>query len=56
MRYNMKNRYLVIAFAFLVTAVQAQAKKWSLQECIAYAEKNNLSIAQFELDYEQTLI
>jgi len=52
----MKNRYLVIAFTFLVTAVQAQAKKWSLQECIAYAEKNNLSIAQFELDYEQSLI
>jgi len=56
MRYNMKKFQLLFVLVCALASVQAQVKKWSLQECIAYAEKNNLSIAQFELDYEQSLI
>lgn len=38
--------------ALLVSSVTFAQKKWTLQECIAYAEENNISLAQFELDYE----
>ncbi|MEK8178713.1 TolC family protein [Flavobacterium buctense] len=31
-------------------SVQAQTKKWTLEECVAYALENNISIQQSELD------
>ncbi|MEL6485391.1 MAG: TolC family protein, partial [Bacteroidota bacterium] len=31
-------------------------KKWTLEECVAYAVENNLSIAQFELDLKNAKI
>lgn len=42
-----------ITFFFLLFAtisIHAQQKKWTLEECIAYALENNISIQQSELD------
>ncbi|MBT8255261.1 MAG: TolC family protein [Bacteroidia bacterium] len=38
---------LIIGFS-----VQAQNKKWTLKECVAYALENNISVKQSELDVE----
>jgi outer membrane protein len=35
---------------------QAQNKKWTLKECVAYALENNINIKQSELDIETALI
>ncbi len=44
---------IIIAFLLLaVGLVSGQTKKWTLQECVAYAVENNLTIAQSELDLE----
>jgi outer membrane protein len=32
----------------------AQNKKWTLQECVAYAIENNISVKQSELDIENS--
>lgn len=40
----------IIFFLFLGIASQAQVKKWTLQECVAYALENNISVKQSELD------
>jgi outer membrane protein len=46
-----KINYLSIAFVFLIGfASQAQTKAWTLEECVRYAIKNNISIKQSELD------
>jgi len=46
-----KINYLSIAFVLLIGfASQAQTKAWSLEECVRYAIKNNISIKQSELD------
>lgn len=56
----MKNYSFKIVMLFFVLLVgfnsQAQAKKWTLQECVDYALKNNISIKQTELDAETTAI
>jgi len=55
----MKNTCFKIAmllFLFLGIYAQAQNKKWTLQECVDYALKNNISIKQTELDAETTAI
>lgn len=56
----MKNYSFKIVMLFLMLLVgfnsQAQAKKWTLQECVDYALKNNISIKQTELDAETTAI
>jgi outer membrane protein len=41
----------IFAFMFLVT-LNAQDKKWSLEECVQYALDNNISIKQQELNQE----
>jgi len=42
-----------MACLFLISAgLTAQTKKWTLQECIAYALENNISIKQSALDVE----
>lgn len=50
----MKNKivhYTVILLTFMIgLTTQAQTKKWTLEECIEYALKNNISIKQSELD------
>jgi outer membrane protein len=50
-----KINYLSIAFIFLLSfSIQAQTttqtKAWTLEECVNYAIKNNISIKQTELD------
>src|SRR5690554_3034386 len=44
-----------VAIAFLVlfgTVMYAQPKKWTLEEAVAYALENNISVKQSELDIE----
>ena len=41
----------ILAFIFFTT-INAQDKKWTLQECVDYALDNNISIKQQELSKE----
>lgn len=52
----MKLKIALIALGLVSALGTAQNKTWTLEECVLYAEENNLSIAQFELDYENALI
>jgi len=45
-----KNYYLLTFFFFLAVFASAQSKKWTLEECVNYALKNNISIKQSEID------
>ncbi|MFE3846487.1 TolC family protein [Flavobacterium sp. LB3P45] len=48
-----------ISFVFIVLfglSVQAQSKKWTLEECVNYAVQNNISIKQTELDSKTAMI
>lgn len=47
----MKIIFSILNF-LLVICIQAQDKKWSLEECVEYALKNNLTIKQSELNLE----
>ena len=56
---NMKNILLKFILSFILIlgiTCSAQDKKWSLQECVDYAVKNNISIKQSDLDLETTKI
>ena len=46
---------LIVILIFSVT-IQAQSKKWTLEECVKYALQNNISIKQSELDSKNVLI
>lgn len=52
----MKFRLTALVLVFSIGMVCAQQKKWTLEECVIYAEENNISIAQFELDLENAKI
>jgi len=41
----------ILAFVFFIT-LNAQDKKWTLQECVEYALDNNISIKQNRLNVE----
>ena len=41
---------IVIIFALLALTIQAQEKKWTLNECVTYALENNISVKQSALD------
>jgi outer membrane protein len=45
---------IAIPFFFLILSISltAQNKKWTLQECVAHALENNISVKQSELDIE----
>ncbi|HSN49002.1 MAG TPA: TolC family protein, partial [Flavobacterium sp.] len=46
-----KNKCISFVFILLLSlSIQAQTKKWTLEECIKYAIDNNISIKQTELD------
>lgn len=48
---------ILLACLFLFSfGINAQTKKWSLQECVAYALENNISIKQSALDIESAEI
>lgn len=50
----MKRTIATIVIFFITTVIFAQDKKWTLEECIAYAMDNNIAIKQSELDVEVT--
>ncbi len=52
----MKKSIKIILFLFVVTNSFAQAKKWTLEECVNYAYKNNISIKLSELDSKNSAI
>ena len=39
-----------------LSVITAQQKKWTLEECVAYAVENNLTIEQYELDLQSAII
>jgi outer membrane protein len=46
-----KINYFSVVFILLFSfSIQAQTKKWTLEECVKYAIDNNISIKQTELD------
>lgn len=54
----MKNNFKIsLLFLFLAGfSSQSQVKKWTLQECVDYALKNNISIQQTDLDNKTAAI
>ena len=52
----MKIKLTIILFTVFGLATYAQAKKWTLQECVDYALEKNISIKQSELDLETSEI
>ncbi|MFC7774410.1 TolC family protein [Flavobacterium sp. GCM10027622] len=53
-----QNPKIIIAFTLLLSsfAGQSQSKKWTLDECVNHAVKNNISIKQSELDKKSSEI
>jgi len=49
-------KLLLVSLLFVGITASAQNKKWTLQECVDYAIKNNISIQQSELDLKTTVI
>ncbi|PCJ97906.1 MAG: transporter [Flavobacteriaceae bacterium] len=52
----MKLKLTALLSLLIIGIGTSQQKKWTLQECVAYAVDNNLTIEQFELDLEYTKI
>ena len=54
----MKNKFFIslVLIALSCFNLQAQSKKWTLEECVDYAIKNNISIKQSELDIKSASI
>ena len=52
----MNLKLIVLVFFIAIGSSTAQSKKWTLEECVAYAVEHNLSIEQFELDLENAKI
>ena len=56
-KYMAKRSFLSLILIFVFSsAIQAQSKKWTLEECIKYAIQNNISIKQTELDSKTAAI
>lgn len=51
----MKKSFLIV-LVLVAIASQAQQKKWTLEECVAYALENNISVKQSELDVNASKI
>ena len=56
MKQSFINKAPFLALLFLSVLSNAQSKKWSLEECVEYAIKNNISIQQSELDTKSAAI
>ncbi len=52
----MNFKFTALLLLFSIGAITAQQKKWTLEECVAYAVENNLTVEQFELDLENAMI
>ncbi len=56
-KYMEKRSFLsLITMLICRVTIQAQSKKWTLEECVKYAIQNNISIKQSELDSKTALI
>ena len=56
-KYMEKRSFLsLIVMLVCNITIQAQSKKWTLEECVTYAIQNNISIKQSELDSKMALI
>ncbi len=52
----MKSKVSILVFLCAIFSMNAQVKKWTLEECVTFAVENNLTIEQFELDLESAKI
>lgn len=52
----MNLKLIVLLFLCSVGTITAQQKQWTLEECVAYAVENNLTVEQFELDLQNAQI
>ena len=56
MKQTIISKITLTIVLFLGLLSQAQSKKWTLEECVDYAIKNNISIKQSELDIKSASI
>ena len=56
MKQTFITKITFLTLLFLSVLSQAQSKKWTLEECVNYAIKNNISIKQSELDAKSAAI
>ena len=56
MKQTIITKITFLTLLFLSVLSQAQSKKWTLEECVNYAIKNNISIKQSELDAKSAVI
>ncbi len=56
MKQTIISKITLLTLLFLSVLSQAQSKKWTLEECVDYAIKNNISIKQSELDAKSAAI
>ena len=56
MKQTIISKITLTIVLFLGLLSQAQTKKWTLEECVDYAIKNNISIKQSELDIKSASI
>ena len=56
MKQTFITKITFLTLLFLSVLSQAQSKKWTLEECVNYAIKNNISIKQSELDAKSAVI
>ena len=47
-----KQSLCILLFLAILATTKAQEKQWTLQECIAYALENNITVQQSELDVD----
>ncbi len=52
--HKMTTKKIVFFLLLVGFQLSAQSKKWTLEECVDYAIKNNISIKQSELDLKTT--
>lgn len=52
----MKFKLTALLLTLSLGILSAQQKKWTLEECVAYALENNLTVEQFELDLQNAMI
>ena len=52
----MKLKVSILVLFCAIFSMNAQVKKWTLEECVTFAIENNLTIEQFELDLESAKI
>src|SRR5690606_30113322 len=53
---RMRNTITSLILLSSIFISNAQMRKWTLQECVEYAVEHNLTVEQFELDLENTMI